>query len=292
MESAAAFQKLARFCVLQIAVERAATAGGDTLALHRMRIAMTRLRAILRLFAPMVEDAAAAGVRDELRWLNRNLSQTRDFDVTLSRALESGRAERLPKTFLRKRDASRRRLQRLLNAKRFAALIEATLLWIERGEWTAAKGTRAIEMKRCGVAVFIAPRLERWRKKIAKASVRIDRLDAQALHDLRIRSKRLRYALEFCEDLPLGRKARPGARPVLSALRKAQKSLGVLNDDETSRAMLARSIRRRALPAGRLKPQPENLSLLTDKQNRKLLRAARIAFRHVADASPFTNKAR
>jgi len=74
----------------------------------------------------------------------------------------------------------------------------------------------------------------RW-KKMLRAGRLIADLDTVALHDLRLRTKRARYALEMLSSLYPGK---PTARAI-RRLSRLQQSLGVLNDGAVASALLA-----------------------------------------------------
>jgi CHAD domain-containing protein len=48
-----------------------------------MRIALTRLRAIVQFFSPMTKDIAWLRLKKKLRWLNSAPGTARDHDVTM-----------------------------------------------------------------------------------------------------------------------------------------------------------------------------------------------------------------
>jgi CHAD domain-containing protein len=54
-------------------------------AVHRMRVAIRRLRASLRTFGSLLEPATTAGLEPELAWLARMLGPVRDQEVLLDR---------------------------------------------------------------------------------------------------------------------------------------------------------------------------------------------------------------
>ncbi len=60
-------------------------AGGDPVALHQMRIALTHLRTAILFFSPMVVESSQAQIRAELKWLNAQLGTMRDLDVAIER---------------------------------------------------------------------------------------------------------------------------------------------------------------------------------------------------------------
>ena len=52
------------------AIARRAAIAGDPSAIHKMRIELTKLRAMVRFFSPMMNDEAWPRLKKELRWLN------------------------------------------------------------------------------------------------------------------------------------------------------------------------------------------------------------------------------
>ena len=54
---------------------------GDGEAVHKMRVAIRRLRSTLRTFTPVLDEASARWLRDELGWLGGVLGSVRDADV-------------------------------------------------------------------------------------------------------------------------------------------------------------------------------------------------------------------
>jgi CHAD domain-containing protein len=99
-------------------------------------------------------------------------------------------------------------------------------------------------------ATAAAPTLERFARKAVRRATRrlladangFAELSTERRHRVRIRAKRLRYALDlFPHALPRGRR-----KPLLEALKGLQEALGALNDVAQARAALARL---RAAPA-------------------------------------------
>lgn len=74
-----------RFCLAQLRTMRAhevgARVGLDTEHLHKMRVAVRRMRSALRLFRDALPDGEREGLDAELRWLGKVLGEVRDLDV-------------------------------------------------------------------------------------------------------------------------------------------------------------------------------------------------------------------
>ena len=56
---------------------------GDPVALHQTRIGLTRLKAAVAFYGPMVADSEWTRLKSELKWLSAHLSATRDLDVAI-----------------------------------------------------------------------------------------------------------------------------------------------------------------------------------------------------------------
>jgi CHAD domain-containing protein len=109
-----------------------------------------------------------------------------------------------------------------------------------------------------------------------KKSRKFLELGPKKRHRLRLRNKRLTYAIEAAASLvPDGET--PTQKATIKLLRKAQKSLGQLNDD----------IRRRSLAVtlGEDKAEVSEL-FLKPKQKKQLLRKAANAYEELAELKP------
>jgi triphosphatase len=203
--------------------------GEDPEALHDMRVASRRLRALLRFLGGAFEPRRAERLRSELRWLNELLSPVRDCDVqmeTLRRyeaALPAARRIALGPyhDYIRHRREQHRRAMLVgLGSKRYFTL----LLKLEQ----FAHDRRPVRLKSAA-----APAAEVGREAMKRAFRHLLREGGEAattptpeeLHHVRIRAKRLRYLLEFFRESS----GKPGRR-LLRDLVRLQDLLGAHND--------------------------------------------------------------
>ena len=208
--------------------------GEDVEALHDMRVACRRLRALLHLFGDTVPPRTLRALGTGLRWLGQVLGRVRDVDVHLQR-LESSRGEMRGVArvafdpyleYLHALRASRRstmleelstpryfRLLRTLDAFAYATTAAS-------GDDTiAATGRRAIR---------------KAAKKLRKRARAIGPQPApEDLHTVRILAKRLRYACEFLQPL-----TGPAGARFIKRLVKLQDLLGAHNDAVTASAFV------------------------------------------------------
>lgn len=200
---------------------------------HQLRVALRRLRSVLRAFGPTDEprDALISG-------LFASLGSTRDLDVlaqTLAPAWEAAQAAGY---------ASPQPAHPApgpgpgpgLQAQAMPALAQpgVTRLWLGLIALARPQADPSPE----NAEPWDAPaldRLRRWHRQARRLAADWTRLDDEARHRLRKRLKRLRYLLEFSAPLL---PARAAARET-AALRALQDALGRWNDLVLARAHLA-----------------------------------------------------
>lgn len=190
---------------------------------HQCRVGIRRLRSALKAFAGWVAEPPPALV-DGLRRLFAALGTARDRDVLGSGvAAELALAGAPPLALPGDADAADpAALARVGDTQR---LLLAWITW--RTGLAPDDAAPAEPLKR-----RVRQRLRRWHRRLAAAAQAFDTLDDAALHALRKRVKRQRYAVEFFMPL-LPRKAAARHRRALAA---AQQSLGRINDLAVARA--------------------------------------------------------
>jgi len=276
-----AFRIIARRHLAAVLAQHDGTCRGDPDALHEIRIALTHLRTAIRFFSPMVDDALRPNVWAELKWLNNQLGMVRDLDVAIERIVAETGGELAVIAELRhwdeKRAESHRLLARALQSARYRRLIEQTSGWIESGPWSTRRSKVAIRLRRCPLADYATAQLTQWERTLLRKAKRLRKLDVEKRHKLRILNKRLTYSIESLEDL-FADKSLTKQKSILKQLRKAQKSLGQLNDDARGQT-LAASLNEAVPEAG--------IRFLDRKRERKLLQTASTAYRKLNKAKPF-----
>ena len=276
-----AFRIIARRHLAAVLAQHDGTCRGDPDALHEIRIALTHLRTAIRFFSPMVDDALRAEVWAELKWLNSQLGMVRDLDVAIERIVAETGGELAVIAELQhwddKRAESHRLLARALQSARYRRLVEQTSSWIESGPWSTRRSKVAIRLRRCPLADHAAAQLVGWERTLLRKAKKLRKLDVEKRHKLRILNKRLTYSIESLEDL-FADKSLTKQKSILKQLRKAQKSLGQLNDDARGET-LAASLNEAVPEAG--------IRFLDRKREEKLLQIASTAYRKLNKAKPF-----
>jgi len=219
--------------------------GDDPEDLHDMRVAVRRLRAILKVAAPPLDPVWAQDLRDELDRLGDALGPVRDLDVMLDYVRNAlGEDERkalqpLLKKLERRRSEARRSMLATMRSARYARLLDTLEAAARRPP------TRSARPRPDKIAT---KQLEQLRKAVRK----LDRDPSNAaLHKARIRGKRARYATEL---------ARPGAGKKAAAFLKQAKSFQDVTGEHQDAVVAEQRIRELAeglepetvLAAGRL----------------------------------------
>jgi CHAD domain-containing protein len=276
-----AFRIIARRHLDAVLAQHDGTCRGDPDALHQIRIALTHLRTAIRFFSPMVDDAQRPHVWAELKWLNGQLGMVRDLDVAIERVIAASDGELSEVAELQhwdeKRAESHRLLARALQSARYRRLVEQTSAWIESGPWSTRRSKEAIRLRRCTLADHATERLTEWETTLLKKARKLRKLDVEKRHKLRLLNKRMTYSIESLQDL-FAEDALKKQQSILRKLRKAQRSLGQLNDDARGQA-LAASLNGAGLDASN--------RFLNRKREKKLLRRASTAYRKLDKAKPF-----
>jgi CHAD domain-containing protein len=275
------FRVVARRYLGDLTANHEATCSGDPAALHQMRIALTRLRTAILFFAPMIDDPMRMRIKRELKWLNGELGAARDLDVAMERlkAVSKQRWQSAPyyRSLSAKQAQSRRQLARALRSARYRHLIESMSGWIESGPWSIKEGRQAALERASPIAIYSAGKLTGWREKLLRKSRKLPKMSIKKRHRLRLLNKKLTYSIEFFEDL-FSDERFSGQQTALKHLRKAQRSLGQLNDDAQGHS-LATALQQEGVDPPLQFPSP--------KGERRLIRTAAAAYRKLAAMKAF-----
>jgi CHAD domain-containing protein len=165
---------------------------------HQARVGCRRLRSDLRTFAPLVDEAWAEPLRDELRWLAGELGAVRDRDVLGGRLrrqiaglreAEQVAAEAALSKVDRERTRAVAKAIAVLDGRRYLALLDRLVDAANTPRILPAAAAPANEIVP-GLAGLAFAKLRKAVKDLGK------RPSDEALHALRIRAKRSRYAAD------------------------------------------------------------------------------------------------
>jgi CHAD domain-containing protein/CYTH domain-containing protein len=213
-------------------------AGADDEALHDFRVALRRLRSLLRAFQPYVQHEVTPKLRRRLRDLARATNGARDAEVQTqwveSRQKDLKPTERIGSRWFLEQLADNR--DRGYDASQ-TAVERAFPRLDQRVRKSLDAAVRDPEGGRGKLATFAAALEELVRNEAATLQQQLGAIDAPenepAVHAARIGAKRLRYLLELIAD-----ESEPAARAV-EQLREIQTVLGELHDAQVVSVELA-----------------------------------------------------
>ena len=196
--------------------------GHDPEELHQMRVGIRRFRSLLRASRVFHEPEWYASLQEELRWLGAMLGTVRNQDVLLDRLYAEAQAlslaertifERSLTTFEPHRAQARRQLLDALRSDRYLDLLSR----LER----AAQATALRDAPESSLANLAAQEF----KRLIKAGKRVTRDPSDHdLHQLRIRTKRARYAAELALDTM--------GKPAVRFVRQTKRNQAILGDHQ------------------------------------------------------------
>ncbi|MBA2252523.1 MAG: CYTH and CHAD domain-containing protein [Nitrospirales bacterium] len=170
--------------------------GGEIEDVHAMRVSTRRLRAILRAARPLVVPGWGESLRTELAWLGELLGPARDLDVQLKYFREEAAAleardrrplERFVAHLRTEREKAQHALVAELKSSRYLKLIDKFVQAAQ--EPAVVMSTETL----CDIAAADFMKLRKARRKLGGAP------SDSALHRMRIKTKRARYAAELAE---------------------------------------------------------------------------------------------
>ncbi|GAB4224930.1 MAG: hypothetical protein Kow0062_27120 [Acidobacteriota bacterium] len=211
--------------------------------LHKMRVATRRLRSAFRTFGAAFTERELAPWLRIVRRTGRALGTARDLDVLLETLAELAPAlpsdvaadlEPLERLVAAMRAREQVRVLRWLTSRSRLAGFERFERFCER---RGARGPVRLRLDEIAPGLI----LHAARRALSKGGLIGADSPPERLHRLRIELKRLRYTLEFLEDVY----GRP-LRQVIRRARGLQEVLGTYNDVQVQTAFLRGLIERRA----------------------------------------------
>jgi len=208
--------------------------------IHQLRVAARRLRVALRLFARLLPSKTTAHFNAELRWFAGSLGDVRDLDVYTENFKayvqtlppeQRGGLSGYEMYLRRERTEARQRAAAAVASPRAAALLAD----IER---FVAAGPSAGALRRWSSLTVGDAMRQNVRRSVGRVrrigNGLMTRARPAQLHDLRIKSKRLRYELEFFAEVY------PPLKQTAKECKALQDLLGTIQDAYTATARLRR----------------------------------------------------
>lgn len=199
--------------------------------IHQLRVALRRLRSLLKIFAPLLPEAFAQHWQERFRELAARYGESRDLDVLYSTfllpaAMSGGVGDKFEALLgyaqQRRTDARRTVLENLSDTDQGLAMLEFS------AQLHALSDTQ--ELAETNIARHAAQQLTSLRKRVKRRYREAQEHSPEALHRLRVSLKTLRYGLDFFASLFKAKRVRRYRKKLM----RAQNALGFLNDAATA----------------------------------------------------------
>ncbi|HEX6726154.1 MAG TPA: CHAD domain-containing protein, partial [Nitrospira sp.] len=196
--------------------------GTEPESLHQLRVVTRRLRAVLRTARPILLPAWVMSLQQELSWLSELLGPARDLDVQIAYFTEESaeldaRDRKLLAQFISHLRTQREAVQQMV----LSELTSARYFELIRRLQQATQAPPVVESP-----LTVHQLATREFKKLRKAIGRLAPSPSDtALHKIRIKTKRARYAA----DLARSSAGKPASR-FLKSTRAVQDQLGIHQD--------------------------------------------------------------
>ena len=208
--------------------EPVAVAGKDIEGVHEIRVGLRRMRSALTLFRSAIPPRVTKPLAKDLRWAAKALDRARDLDVYIAKNLSAKRKKphaKMRALAKKQREEAYNRVRLVIKGKRYQSVKMQLADWLDANRWNRALSKQERKVVERKVTPFASDVLESHRIKVLQNGKHIQRLDSEALHDLRIECKKLRYATEFFRPLYGAR-----MKPFTKHLKELQEMLGMLHD--------------------------------------------------------------
>ena len=234
---AEALQTLIWSCLLHLQGNlRGAMSSDDAEYLHQMRVALRRLRVVLRMAEKFRADESLSALSGEVAALCVALGRIREWDVFIAETVQpmcarmAGHAglQALLAVSERQRMACYAELRDAKQARELQQLILRFAIWMSGAYWQ--QQGEAVPLARD----FATRRLHKLARRFAQSGQQLNTPDAARLHALRILAKKLRYSAEFFAALYDRKKT----GSFLAALSEVQEVLGQINDVAVAHRLL------------------------------------------------------
>jgi inorganic triphosphatase YgiF len=231
---------LLRTCQHQVLANQAVVeAGRDIEGVHQMRVALRRLRTAFSLLHRELELPTLGAVGEDAKWLSRLLGTARDWDVFATETLAvPSAALGADVDFAGVREAAEPHrlaayaaLREAIASERYNRFQLSLLRWIESRSWRNELASQPLAALLEPAPAFASRVLARLHHKALRRGRHFRHLQPGERHKVRIALKKLRYALEFFQDLP---SVHGGAKHYVRCLSMLQDALGHANDAATT----------------------------------------------------------
>ncbi len=208
-----------------------------SIGIHQTRVALRRLRAAFSLFRGAVDGPPGAALSAEAKWLAGECAPARDLHVFLTETV-SDVPPLVRRVSNRLAAAHLERARAALAGARFTAFDRQLSAFAAKSPVAtppAKSPAPALRLDDFGRGV-----LETRHRKVIRRAHRLEQLDSERLHRLRIAIKKLRYAATYLRPaFASATFASPAAKAYIEATVRLQGALGALNDRAAAAQVVA-----------------------------------------------------
>ncbi|MCU7925193.1 MAG: CHAD domain-containing protein [Candidatus Thiodiazotropha sp. (ex Dulcina madagascariensis)] len=212
--------------------EQAARSWDNIEGVHQTRVSFRRMRSALSAFRSAVPRKISKTWSEDFRYLANQLGRARDLDVFIDEGLGAVQGklplrgeESISAIAHRHRELAYQSVNAMLDSDRYAQFKTTFPAWLDGKEWEQAdlkiKHRKTLSSN---IVPFSRKLLDGLERRVLEAGSHVDKESAQAMHQLRIECKKLRYAAEFF--IPV----LSGLDEFISHMKRLQDLLGIMND--------------------------------------------------------------
>jgi len=236
-------QRIGRGCLTMLLRNEAAALADVPEGVHQIRVGVRRLRSAVAAVKRMLPPEQFAWVSRDLKWVADVLGPARNWDVFSGSLLAPVRSalrthqdlEGLSRVTEQKRQAAHEGANAAIRSPRYTAALLNLSQWFASRSWRNQPVAEPSALLMAPIGA-VAPGLIARRYKKAKKAIRgLDELTPQQRHEVRIAVKKLRYTIEFLEDLFDTDKV----AKFVGRLKPLQDDLGYENDVRVANELLA-----------------------------------------------------
>jgi inorganic triphosphatase YgiF len=291
MDVASAFRVIAWNCLEQLLANYPLIIASDNdEAVHQARVAIRRLRAACKLFGDVVADDEQPVLLAGIKAVGGELGDARDLYVLRNRlrepAEEAGGDFQPLLEHIAARQAEAMEVARtVVSGEPFQRLLFELANWIEGDSWLENADTDKGDDR---LLAYSRRLLAKLRRKLHPKGTLLSDMSDHALHELRIRAKKLRYAVEFFETLSNDPRADEDRKEFLTALKELQDDLGDVHDIAVAgerRDALFSDLEQ--ITAAEMAAQFDLLEAATARRRGKLIKSSQKALDRIIDAPPW-----
>lgn len=225
-----------------LANERPAYEGTDPEGVHQFRVAIRRMRSAISVFSSVLDPARVGWLKDQLKWCADQMGPARDWDVFIDEILGPVKAAGLEDAGLQalqacaeqKRAEGYDLVRKSLDDPRYASLVLRLGAYIETVGW-APLPIPSDDALGGPIEAVAGSILDKAHRKANKMGQRLADLEVPARHEMRIKIKKLRYAMDYLQSLY----GVASKKAYLSSLAALQDDFGHLNDVAVAETLLA-----------------------------------------------------